>query len=181
MQGVKQTLSEIEVGRVRELRKAGRAYGNICKETGFCYGAVVRACFDVDPMATMRGRSPVLTEEDKAEIIRLRKAHVPLNAVARRFRIGKQRVCGIFDAAVAPGVREQKERFEPTAVQRVATLQEDMIRSGVPITPIHIEACRGHSRQWMRLYMLRVRNPDYRDNLEAADAVPRRHLCALHY
>jgi hypothetical protein len=181
MQGVKQTLSEKEVGMVRELRRKGRSYFGICTETGFCYGAVVRACFDVVPPPSARGRSPMLTEADKAEIIRLRNERVSLRAVARRFHISVDRIRGIFDAATCPGSLDRIHRYEPTAVQRVATLQEDMNASGVPITPIHIEACRGHSRQWMRLYMLRVKHPDYRDNLEAADAVPRRHLCALHF
>ena len=181
MQGKKQILSEDQVRRVQELRREGHGFTPISRMTGICYSAVERACFDVVPETVLKGRSTFLSAEDQAEIVRLRAEGAPLRELARRFRISVDRLRNICEAATCPGSLDRIHRYEPSAARRVATLHEDMIRSGVPITPIHIEACRGHSRQWMRLYMLRVRNPDYRDNLEAADAVPRRHLCALHF
>ena len=131
-----------------------------------CDGVI---CEHVSP-----GRKTILSQEDMAAIRDALKAGAKKDPLARKYRTSTRRIQKMIDGGLLEGKIPECDK-----PKRVAPVEEltreapwdqkeplnegDFLAAGIPDTAANRRACRGHSRQWMRLYALSLKHPGYAD------------------
>lgn len=99
-------------------------------------------------------------------VLALRKQGVGIETIAAEVNYSRcvvERYCD--------GDRYNVIKFLDLDVESRRVNVEAMREFGVPETHEHRSACRGHSRQWINLYALRLLNPGYKHYGESENAI----------
>jgi len=177
----KRIIGEELLARMRELRRGGMALDKIAATCKVCETIVRDNVADVVVRKVAQGRPTHITDADLAQI----RAELATGAlrvdVAKVWHVSINRLRGMLNGLIAADLDEavaeaatDRERPEFATWPPPRVLDKEAFYSlGIPDTADNRNACKGHSRAWMRLYQLRRLNPGYEGYGDSPDALSR--------